>query len=657
MGLLDPPTVNVVPKITGVSPALVDGVSLSSHPTILGTATPLSLISLYLNGALVASAFSDSDGNWAISLPAQLNGTVNLVARAAPASSLFPVIINDPKQPLQNAAGLPAVFDMDNEGGLYFTNGTPYADAASLIGALTNGVQNGSLFSCGGYLNPALKNIVTNGAFDIDVANWNVYNGASISWSAGEALVDTVGSGAVSQTIVGYPGRTFAFTAKSRRGTNTGNSPSIGGTLSNPQIGGNAVGLAAVTASDVVGTFYMSSLSGAAMYVGMRGNTGLGTAYMDDWSGIEAQPLPGWAGFATAPGSSAPAFSVVIDAISPASLPTSGNIKVLWQGDNNGTHDFIRIHWASDGTVHLYCLGNNASVVCDLNLGTLAVNTRFKVSVAAAQGFNGDATSGYAGSLNGKNSVGLFASNVSMLSPSHMRIGSNAAGASVWDGTYKRVSVVQGRQQNDWLEYQATPASSLASAVLFGGDSYIGGASGVVLPDLYETATGRTVYNIGVGGSTLLNQRDNTISRGYLRKLPFVHWDGSNNGMVDITSQVAIAQQIWDWKADGRILFLPSIAVPNPGVASSAVTNSNGTYLRQYRDALIDTFGAAHVYDPVPIIQTLSTGSADDLNDIASGVIPRSALITQNNAEVHLGLAAMTAIAQHSAFQAKVAAL
>jgi hypothetical protein len=236
-----------------------------------------------------------------------------------------------------------------------------------------------------------------------------------------------------------------------------------------------------------------------------------------------------------------------------------------------------------------------------------------------------------------------------------MRIGQDVGGTSVWDGSFNRVAVVRGRQSNDWLEYRA--ALPTATPRLFAGDSYIGGAGGAILPDLYETATNQVTLNIGVGGSTFQQQLGFITSRPYLRGLPLIIWDGSNNGMVDIASQMAIAQQIWDWKSDGRILFLPSIAVPNPGQASSSTPNSNAAYLKQYRDALISAFGATHVYDPVPVLQALSTGSTDDNNDVAAGLIPRSAMLTQNNGEVHLSVAAMTAIAQHSTFQAKIAAL
>jgi len=653
MGILDPP-VRIAPRITSVSPALANGVSATSHPTINGTASPLGLVSLYLNGSVVGTAFADANGAWSIALPAQLNGSYNLIARAVPASGVFQMAINDPKQPLENAAGVPATFEMDLERGLFYTNNTPYADQASLIGAV-NGTMNGSAISMGGFLDPAVANRVTNGTIDTVTTGWNPYGTATLAVVAGELefTLTSVGD-SFSQTVTGYQGRAFAFTGTGRRGTNNSNSPFLCVTTQAASLPGNVAGANAVTAASTAYTLYLSSLGGGDMYVGVKGSSGSGTTLWDNFSLIEAMPYQGWASFATGSGSAPPSFSALIDAVTPATLPISGQVKVIWQVDTGNQRDRIRLHWASDGTIHLVSTGNNGGLT-DFTLGTVAVNTRFRIALGASVGLNGDATTGYAASLNGKNAQSRFDASTYMVGASHMRIGQDVGGTSVWDGSFNRVAIVKGRQATDWLEYMA--ALPTATPRLFAGDSYIGGAGGAVLPDLYETATNQITLNIGVGGSTFQQQLGFITSRPYLRNLPLIIWDGSNNGMVDIASQVAIAQQIWDWKSDGRILFLPSIAVPNPGQASSASPNSNAAYLKQYRDALIAAFGAAHVYDTVPTLQALSTGSTDDNNDVAAGLIPRSAMLTQNNGEVHLSVAAMTAIAQNSTFQAKIATL
>ena len=653
MGLLDPPGLRA-PRITGFSPALVGGVSSTSHPTANGTATPLSLVTLYLNGTVVGTAFANESGAWSFALPAQPNGSINLVARATPASQVSALVINDPLQPLQNVAGVPAVFEMDNDRGLFYTNGVPYADLSSLVGAV-GGTTAGAAISMGGFVDSTATTLLTNGTFDTTTTGWTPIGTGALAIVSGEMqlTVNATGDG-FSQTVAGYPGRAFALTGTGRRGTNAANSPFMAATTTSATMSGNTTAGAQATASNVTSKVYLSALATSSMYVGVKGSTGTGTTLWDNFSLVETMPLQGWTTIATGSGAAATSFSAVIDAVAPSALPTSGQVKVIWQADTNTQRDRVRLHWASDGTVHMIVTANNGQIL-DFNLGTVAVNARFRVSIAASQGVNGDASTGYAASLNGANSQQQYTTATNMVGVSHMRIGQDVGGTSAWDGTFKRVAVVRGRQLADWLElYSALPA---ATPRVFAGDSYIGGAGGAILPDLYETATGQVTLNIGVGGSTFAQQYGYITARPYLRSLPMVIWDGSNNGMVDVTSQVAIAQQIWDWKGDGRILFLPSIAVPNPGTASSSTLNANGVYLRQYRDALIAAFGASHVYDPVPILQTLTTASADDTNDITAGLIPRSTLLTQNNAEVHLSVAAMTAIAQHSTFQTKVAAL
>jgi len=663
MGILDAPVSNVVPKITGIDPPLVGGVSTSSHPTILGTAHPLSSVTLYANGAVVGQGFADAAGDWAIALPAQLNGTYNLVARVTPASDVSALVILDPKQPLENASGVPAVFELDNLRGLYYTNGVSYGDLTSLAGAV-GGTLSGVALSCGGYVDPAAVNILSNGTFDTATTGWSPGGSATLAIVSGEMQMTIVAAAdSFSQAVTGYNGRALRFTGTGRRGTVAVNLPAMATTLQNGVFGGNASQGPQVGVSNTPATLFTSASPSGSAWFGVKAGSGTGTCLWDNFSVVEAMPLQGWTPFAASSAAAAPAFSVLIDAVAPASLPAAGQVKVIWQADANsqfnGTisatqHNAIRLLWTEDGTIHLVKRLNNVTSF-DITLGTVAAGTRFRVAFAASPGVNGDTNSGYAGSVNGGNSVIQATPVNTLVGVSHMRIGQDANGTSSWDGTYNRVAVVRGRQLNDWLEYQATlPA---ATPRVWAGDSYINGAGGVVLPNIYETATGQISYNIGVGGTTFAQIATSIMSRPYLRDLPLIVWDGSNNGMVDVASQVAIAQQIWDWKANGRILWIPSLAVPNPGTASNPAPSAQATLLRQYRDALIAAFGTAHVYDEVPTLQSLSTGSADDLNDLSAGLAPRSILITQNPGEVHLGSAAMTAITNDSTFRAKINAL
>lgn len=663
MGILDVPVLNVVPRITGFSPALVGGVSTISFPSVLGSSAPFSKISLYINGSVVATGFADITGAWAISIPAQLNGTFSLIARAEPASALTALVINDPKQPLQNIAGVPAVFEMDNERALFFTNNVPYADVTSLVAAI-GGALTGSSIAAGGYVESTAVTVLTNGTFDTVTTGWTASGTGAVAIASGEIqLTISTSLDSFSQTVTGYPGRAFAFTGTGRRGTNTVNSPQLAATTQNAALNGNFTSGSPIIGVNATTKLHLSAPNSGAMYVGARGSTGLGTALFDNFTLVEAMPFTGWNELAVNAGSAGTSFSVLVDAVTPATLPTLGEVAVIWQGDTDDRssgapratqRDSIRVHWAADGTVHFIARLNNTQLF-DFTLGSVAVGSRFRVAFGASLGINSDMNAGYAASLNGANVLIQSTATTSMVGVSHMRVGQDSGGLSPWVGTFNRVAVVRGRQANDWLEFYAT-LPAVASRV-FAGDSYIGGAGGVKLPDLYETATGIVTYNTGVGGVTLQQIVSQITSRPYLRPLRLVVWDGSNNGMVDIASQVNTAKEIWAFKGNTKTLFIPSIAVPNPGTVSSAALSSTAVYLAAYRDALIVAFGAAAVFDPVPVLQALATATVDDTNDVAAGLIPRSTLLTQNAGEVHLSSAAMTAIAQNATFQNKIAAL
>lgn len=641
---------DIAPEITGITPAPVNGKIPSSTPTVTGTAPPLSLVQLYVNGTIAGTAFAGSDGVWSITISSQSDGNYILVARVIPAGNSFSISLKDPMQPLKNAAGENATFEINKTTGLYYANGTKYSTLNAMLTAV-GGVTSGDAITTGPYLDPAAANRVSNGDLASGTSPWAVTSGTATVANVGGEL-EITHPGTVSQTVTGYAGRAFEFKGNGRRGTNSSNSPFLAATTQNAGMSGNITMGSAVTATAQDYRVYLASAGGGGMHVGVSGNSGGGTTLWDNFTLVEAQPYPGYASFATSASDPAPGFAVLVEATTPSAAPAAGAVQVLWQGDTNHDRDRLRIAYHDDQTIRILVNTNNGGVI-SWTMGTVPVNTKFKIAFTATRGLNGDSSTGYAASLNGANSQFRYDASASMVGFSHMRIGKHQTGAT-WLGTIERVALVKGRQTEDWLEYQTSNHDS--PVTVFAGDSYIGGAGGVILPNIYETNTGFTTMNIGVGGSTLQQQKTFITSRPHLKDIPMVHWDGSNNGMVDVPSQMATAKEIWDWKENGRILWVPSIPCPNPVVAANGSPNSNAAYLRSYRDALIAEFGAAHVYDPMPALQALAN-SADDNLDVQAGLIPRSILITQNANEVHLNTAAMTAIANDPVFRNKIAAL
>jgi hypothetical protein len=552
--------------------------------------------------------------------------------------------------PLANAAGIPAIFDACLATGPFYTGGALYQSYAAMLTAL-GASSSGVTASLGGYVDARSSSVLTNGTFDTVTTGWTAQASGAIAIVSGEMQFTVNVSGdAFSQTVTGYNGRAFAFTGTGRRGTNVSNSPMLAATTQNAALGGNQSFGTAATASNTTSTVYISSGAGGGTYYGVRGATGFGTTLWDDFTAKEAMPMPGWAAPAVASGDAAPQWSVVIDAVAPASLPAGANVQVLWQADANQERDRARLQIDSSGNIKLLITNNNAATAT-LTAGAVIAGASFKVAAGVCPGTNA-VDSGFAVSLDGANCA-VQSTVAASPGVSHMRIGRDVAGSNIWAGTFNRITVVKDRQTVDWLEAQTAPFTAIWGE----GDSYFDGAGGVALKDLLETSLGVKVINSAVGGSTLANIRDRITARDYLRTRKLVIWDGSANSRVSQAADIAIYQQIFDWKANSSIVIIPSLAVPNPGVASSASPSAYAAELAAETAALISTFGAAHVFNALPVLQALSTGSADDLNDLAAGLVPRSAMLDQTDGQVHLSLAAMTAVAGDSSLLAKIAAL
>lgn len=649
-GPLDPPAPSTV--ITTITPAPVAGVIDSARPTIAGKAPRNSQVQLWLNGVVAATGFANATGDWSISLPAQLNGSYSLIARSIPGSPETLFSINDPLQPLLNFAGTAAIFDMDTATGVYWTNGLRYTTQADLITAV-GGSLAGQILTVGPYVDPLAAEYITNGTFDSATTGWTASANATISISSGEFVVDgTVASASAYQALAGYPGRAFAFTGTGRRGTNAANSPFIAATTQAAGFPGNFSSGTAVTASNSTSTIYISSGAGSNTWFGVKYSSGTGTSIWDNFTVKEVMPMAGWASFAAGDsGVAGPGWGVLIEGTAPASLPGSGLQKVIYQADAAQERDLVKLHWSDTGTVILSVKNNNASTAT-LTLGSVAAGSSFRVAATINKGTNATGT-GVAGSLKGGNSLSSITAATTSPGVSHVRLAQNSSGGSTWDGTITRLAIVPQRQPTDWLEINTVSGTALWSE----GDSYMDGAGGVVLNDKLETALGYPVVNSAVGGSTLAGIRSRIIAKNYLRNRPLVIWDGSANGFTDVASSLALMQEVRDWKGDANIVWIASIATPNPATASSPTVSAYTTSLVSLRNAAITAFGSAHVYDPLPVLQALGNGGTDDNNDIAAGLAPRSTLLTQNSGEVHLSNAAMNAVAADSVLLTKIAAI
>lgn len=171
------------------------------------------------------------------------------------------------------------------------------------------------------------------------------------------------------------------------------------------------------------------------------------------------------------------------------------------------------------------------------------------------------------------------------------------------------------------------------------GDSYM------ITQQAWNIAAGlgESAYYTAVGGSTLQQVHDRILGRADLRANPLLIWDGSANGHVVGASwmDLALLGDIVAFKGEFRNwLLIPSVPIfDGTGTAPGGAAIVRD--LRDYTDAAVKMFGAEHVFDSVPTLRGLTTGSAEDAADIAAGFLPRSVLVDG----VHLTEAAKLAVA------------
>lgn len=552
-------------------------------------------------------------------------------------------------RPLADANGNLAILDFAPSLSLFYANGMRFPSASTLWAALGASVA-GNAVAVGGYVGPSPVNLLTNGTFDSDTTGWTPNgSGASFSSVAGEGVFD-IGASQSScwQGLSGYPGRGMQFQGTLRRGSNTANSPFLAMSLQNTSMSGNVKAGTPAIASNVQSRMYSSTWNNA-LYYGIKSSSNVGTVIVDNFTLVESMPFPGWVDFATSSSDAGQAIAIVIEATSPAAYPVSGE-KVLWQSDVNSEIDRIRLSINTTGNLILSGRVNAANQFTSFDFGVLPTSTRFKFALTGSKGVNADNSTGFAASLNGETAKAAFASNLNFPAATHMRIGRDVAGASLWDGDIHRVTMLKGRQPQDWVEYMAASSSAISNAFRAEGDSYMAYTSGDELALRLQNSTGKLKINTAVGGSNVASQRDRILNKSYLARLPVVCWNGSADNNYNIQQNMDAYAAMYTATA-GRILFMIPVDV---GPSVTGVKSANAIALETIRDNLIALYGASKVYDAMPAIHaTFTSPTSQDLLDMSAGVVPASGLIDT----VHMNNTLKAAIATDPVLVAKIQAL
>lgn len=433
-----------------------------------------------------------------------------------------------------------AILDADYENSRFAFTGVNYSGETAFNTA-AGIVKTGNLRAVGPYVAPAAVEKLSNPNFDTDVTGWSPASTGGtplLSWDASGALqVDQNGAnnGGASQAIAGELGVAYRVQVRLRNvtGSNSlfallGNSGFTGGSSSTTYNTQTGYGSCESTSQNVL------------IRSGVNG--GVGTYLVDNISAKESAPFPGWA---------RKMLGTTIVATTPAAISGS---QVCFEATGAGggsvdTRNRVYVVWNSSGEVHVIVTFGNATAA-DFNFGVVAPLTRFRVDLAMKLNcfvawFNGGDAQ--------LDTVGTFPG------PSMFNIGKGFGASETWQGTIQRVTAFGAERQ---------PGNIIRTE----GDSYNGGAGGVVLPATLQALLGRGVYNTAVGGS----DPDGIISRmadpnnAFLLKQTTVIWDGSQNGYTTASAYADKFATALSYLGHDRFILIPAALPYNMGPYSGS---------------------------------------------------------------------------------------
>lgn len=523
--------------------------------------------------------------------------------------------------------GTPFLFALDTANSRGYHKGTVYPDETSFLSA-TGGSKSGIVRTFGPFQPADAVNILTDG--DGSTTGWNLNGTATAATVSGELEV-TWGGGStpnVSHSITGALNKAFKFSAFGRRDT-APNSPGL--FASHLQTMSTGVFGATWAAAETGRKDMLFSGNIATMYVGYRhsGGVATGKSEFDDATVIEQRPFDGWL-----PG----AGTILVEGNLPASAATK---KVLAQIDSDNERDRVTVYLDTDGLMKVE--HNNA-------------NNTYRTTLGSQPGFGGFASVAVSMASQGLDDFRLCingaavqsnGSNLTIPGAAKLRLGQASGGLFTWDGTVSLVAVAPrfiGPASGAYAaEYLQRLTTRNRNDVRYGeGDSYFAGANGVSLQADLRSGTTIPLISSAVGGSTLQQIYDRLTARPWIKGKPLVIWDGSANSYGTVAATLAIVDQIIAWHGDAsKIVMVPSVAV---GPSSDGVVSSYTLDMEAIRDGIIARglwpSGAGN--DPTTQINTLSTGTAQDLKDISARVVLQSALYSGD--AVHLSQAAMSKV-------------
>lgn len=466
---------------------------------------------------------------------------------------------------------------IDNSSKKYYWHGQFYDTQESLL-AESGGVKTGQVISWNA-AHVSDENLFLSD-FNSGVDGFSLVSGGSVAAVSGELeFTSTATTGTFARSFRGFGGKALRLSAKYRKGT------SIGARIGASSYNQGLVFSPLVTAgSNANLSLDFSPAVGRQFWIGGGQNGGgLGTSYFDDFKLQEVFPL---AGFPQA------RYTVVIDAVAPAALPVSGE-QVLWQIDCGTSNDRVYVSIDSTGTIKLTSRywgitgGTDYSQKSIITLGSVATNTAFKLAFSVTN-------SQISAALNG---VGSSVDTVGAIGAAYLRIGSSTTVGEEFSGVISSISMYIGAESLVWLKDKTTTSTIIPAyaksqkRILMIGDSWAEDSSTGIGPMLRDL--GYEVYSVGVGGSTMEQQRDYALAEpDLLKTCTLIWWDGVPNGHTDgqIENEKSYLQSVLAAAGHNRFLWCRN--------GQAQVSDTQQADMDAFRLWVSQKYGLSHVYDP-----------------------------------------------------------
>lgn len=518
--------------------------------------------------------------------------------------------VRAPAWVLRDDVGQPSLLDIDWEGDRYWYAGRSYATVSELYAALGRvTIVSGRAITIGPNVAAGTPELVAGADLNSagDIAQWTAGPNTTTSQITGGVRIGGAGTqGYIYQAITTEPGKSYVIYVDN---IGSGDGQFVAGTTQN---GSDIVSLKSILSNSVNGP-YTFVASGTTVYLALRSHPTSASRDYGRCTCKVAVPFDGW---------SATAGTVAAKWTSAASLPSADEtILAITDRDDTSNYNKIKIYRprTNSGTGLAFTLSNNA-----VNQATLYsyYSTDHGVDTAFAATWKENDVEFYGNGI--VPSITAQSVDTSATMPawaSYFFVG-HQGGGSEMSGTMKRFTYFARRVQ----ALAARPYYvSIPSGIHIIGDSFATPVFRDAIKSLYPS---RVVTLQSDGGDKVAEEAGYYLASPAVHDRTLVWMDGGQNprendaapdtvaGIKSAISSIHAAMGHSRW-----IRVQPS---PTPFLGGTQGRTDWDADMAEIDAHFGSVVGADRVAYCLSALQAANDGSANDLADVAAGIVPRS---------------------------------